>query len=100
MHRSAYAHSQAVGQRRSIPLVTKATSVVTVEEHSRIGGLGSAVLEFCNDYMPEQSPKIKRIGIPDKFATQYGSQNSLLQHWGITTESVSHAMRVQLHAKQ
>ena len=81
-------------------LLPKATSVVTVEEHSRIGGLGSAVLEFCNDYMPEQSPKITRIGIPDKFATQYGSQNSLLQHWGITTQSVSHTMRVQLHAKQ
>ena len=76
-----------------------AASIITVEEHSRIGGLGSAVLEYCNDYMPEQSPKITRIGIPDKFAVQYGSQNSLLNYWGITVESLCHIMKLQLHTK-
>jgi len=63
--------------------------VLTVEEHSRSGGLGSAVLEFCSDRMPEQSAKIVRIGIPDRFADQYGSQDSLLKHWGITRETVA-----------
>lgn len=70
--------------------------VVTVEEHTRIGGLGSAILEFCNDEMPEQAAKITRIGIPDRFADQYGSQNSLLEHWGITVGSLYAAMRIQL----
>lgn len=70
--------------------------VVTVEEHTRIGGLGSAVLEFCNDEMPKQAAKITRIGIPDKFADQYGSQNSLLGHWGITVDSLCTAMRKQI----
>jgi 1-deoxy-D-xylulose-5-phosphate synthase len=39
--------------------------VITVENGSKIGGLGSAVLEFMadNDY----SPRVRRIGIPDKF---------------------------------
>ncbi|MCX6239046.1 MAG: transketolase [Bacteroidia bacterium] len=74
----------------------KVKGVVTVEEHTRIGGLGSAVLEFCNDEMPEQAAKISRIGIPDKFADQYGSQNSLLGHWGITVDSLCVAMRKQL----
>lgn len=73
-------------------------SVVTVEEHSRIGGLGSAVLEYCNDYLPKQSPKISRIGIPDKFARQYGSQNSLLNYWGITVEALCHTMKLQHQA--
>lgn len=67
-------------------------SIVTVEEHTRIGGLGSAVLEFCNDEMPEQAAKISRIGIPDQFADQYGSQNSLLNHWGITVDSLCEVM--------
>lgn len=62
--------------------------VLTVEEHSRSGGLGSAVLEFCSDQMPEHTAKIVRMGIPDRFADQYGSQDSLLKHWGITRESV------------
>jgi len=41
-------------------------------------------------------PKISRIGIPDKFATEYGSQNSLLQHWGITSSTLMDAMMKKL----
>lgn len=74
----------------------KVQGVVTVEEHTRIGGLGSAVLEFCSDEMPEQAVKTYRMGLPDRFAEQYGSQNSLLGHWGITTESLCDAMRKQI----
>jgi transketolase len=70
--------------------------VVTVEEHTRIGGLGSALLEFCNDEIPDQTSKICRIGIPDRFADQYGSQETLLSHWGITIESICNAMRKKL----
>jgi transketolase len=74
----------------------KVQGVVTVEEHTLMGGLGSAVLEFCSDSAPEQAVKLARIGIPDRFATQYGSQNSLLKHWGISVESLCAAMRKQL----
>ncbi len=63
--------------------------VLSVEEHSRSGGLGSAILEFCNDRMPEQAAKLVRIGIPDRFADQYGSQESLLKHWGLTRETLA-----------
>ena len=70
----------------------KVKAAVIIEEHSRIGGLGSAVLEFCNDEMPEQSAKISRIGIPDHFAKQYGSQNSLLTYWNITVDSLCKTM--------
>jgi transketolase len=80
-------------------LLPKVNGVVTVEEHTRIGGLGSAVLEFCNDLMPEQAVKIARIGIPDKFAEQYGNQNSLLAHWGITVDSLCDVMRKKLNKK-
>jgi len=77
--------------------VPKVKSVVTVEEHTRIGGLGSAVLEFCSDAMPEQASKIQRIGFPDRFADQYGNQNSLLNHWGVTAEKISESMRYLLN---
>jgi transketolase len=80
-------------------LLPSVNGVVTVEEHTRIGGLGSAVLEFCNDVMPEQAVKIARIGIPDKFAEQYGSQNSLLAHWGITVDSLCDTMRKKINRK-
>ncbi len=71
----------------------KVKAVVTVEEHTRIGGLGSAVLEFCSDEMPEQAGKIFRIGFPDRFADQYGNQNSLLNHWGISVKKIVSKMR-------
>lgn len=70
--------------------------VITVEEHSRSGGLGSAVLEFCSDQMPEQTAKIARLGLPDRFADQYGSQDSLLAYWGITRETVADEIRSRL----
>jgi transketolase len=74
----------------------KAKCVVTVEEHTRIGGLGSAILEVCNDEMPLQASKIIRIGIPDQFANQYGSQNSLLEYWGINVNTLCEVMRKKL----
>lgn len=80
-------------------LLPAVKGVVTVEEHTRIGGLGSAVLEYCNDHMPQEAAKIARIGIPDRFADQYGSQDSLLGHWGINVDAVCSAMRKQLGAR-
>jgi transketolase len=71
-------------------------AVVTVEEHTRIGGLGSAILEFCNDYLPQEATKVFRIGIPDSFADQYGSQGTLLENWNIDVDSVCIAMRKQI----
>jgi len=74
----------------------KVNAVVSVEEHTRIGGLGSAVLEYCCDEMPEQTSKIFRVGLSDKFADKYGSQNSLLAHFGITVESLCDTMKKKL----
>jgi len=71
-------------------------AVVTVEEHVVNGGLGSAVLESCSELQPDLLSKIARIGIPDKFVTEYGSQNSLLNHWGITSSNLMHAMKKKL----
>jgi transketolase len=77
-------------------LLPKVKGVVTVEEHSRIGGLGSALLEFCNDNLPRQAEKIGRVGLPDRFADQYGSQDTLLTHLGVSVETLCDAMRRQL----
>ena len=74
----------------------KVGAVVTVEEHTRIGGLGSAVLEYCSDEMPEQAAKVARIGIPDHFADQYGTQDTLLEHWGLTVAALCQMMKNKL----
>ena len=77
--------------------IPKVDAVVTVEEHTRIGGLGSAVLELCSDEMPEQTAKLSRLGLPDRFADQYGTQETLLTHWGLTVDALCNEMRNKLH---
>ena len=79
------------------PLDTKALAlfakehdlIVTVEEHQRAGGLGSAV----SDYLSEVQPKwVLRMGVDDKFG-QSGTPEELLSHYNI--DHVAIAREVQ-----
>lgn len=53
--------------------------VVTLEEHTVVGGLGSAVVDLLAERMGSGMPAIQRLGIPDSFAKSYGSQDDLLE---------------------
>ena len=58
--------------------------VVTAEEHSIIGGLGSAVSEV----LAEECPTIlKRVGIKDVFG-ESGNPNDLLEKYGLTYKDI------------
>ena len=59
-------------------------AIVTVEEHSIIGGLGSAVAEVVTEECPV--PVIK-VGIKDTFG-ESGKPNELLKAYGLTTEAI------------
>ena len=50
------------------------TRIVTIEDGVRIGGMGSAVLEFMADH--GYTPQVKRIGVPDTFI-EHGSVQEL-----------------------
>ncbi len=62
--------------------------IVTAEEHALTGGLGSLVLETLNDAGHTGGPKVVRLGLPDAFASQYGSQDSLLQSWRLDSDAL------------
>jgi transketolase C-terminal domain/subunit len=34
------------------------------------------------------------VGVPDAFPTQYGSQQTMLSHWGLTAEKLAERMRL------
>jgi transketolase len=74
----------------------RARLVVTVEEHNVTGGLGSAVLEALSDGLPGALPPVRRLGIPDRFATHYGSQAALMKDCGIDAEGIEAATRAAL----
>ena len=60
--------------------------VVTIEEHVLNGGLGSAVLEVFSDHMLDK--KVVRLGIPDLFAEKYGSQEILMELFGLDSKTI------------
>lgn len=63
--------------------------IVTAEEHTIIGGLGSAVAEVIAEANFDPAKRFKRIGIPDVFADEYGSQDSLMERYSITALQMS-----------
>ncbi|MSU26858.1 MAG: transketolase [Pedosphaera sp.] len=61
-------------------------AILSIEEHTIIGGLGSAVAETLAEANFSTPKRFKRIGIPDVFPDKYGSQATLLARYGITAE--------------
>jgi len=76
-----------------VKLASNASLVVTVEEHSVIGGLGSAVTDALVDKMDGHVPRMRRVGIPDVFAKDYGSQDWLMKGFGIDGASIAEVVR-------
>ena len=58
--------------------------LITIEDHSVIGGIGTAVCEVLADEYPK---KVVRIGVDDKFGKS-GSVKELMNEYGITKERV------------
>jgi len=68
---------------------SRARCVVSVEEHTVVGGLGSAAAEALAEARLDRAVPFRRIGIPDVFAHEYGSQASIMATMGITAERVT-----------
>ena len=64
---------------------TSACGIVTMEEHSVYGGLGSAVAEITSSHAPT---RVLRIGVNDVFSHKCGSYNYLLKEHGLDAETV------------
>jgi transketolase len=62
--------------------------VITVEENTLIGGLGSAVMECLVEALGTSAPLIKRFGLPDRFSDKYGTQELLLDYFGLSPEKL------------
>ncbi|WP_297486759.1 transketolase family protein [uncultured Cetobacterium sp.] len=66
--------------------------IVTAEEHSVIGGLGSAVSEFLSETHPAL---VKKIGIYDKFG-QSGKGDELLEKYELTASKIISVVKENL----
>ncbi|MCY6371278.1 transketolase family protein [Clostridium ganghwense] len=69
--------------------------VITAEEHSIIGGLGSAVCEVLSENSPV--PAV-RVGVKDVFG-ESGKPNELLKAYGLTAEDIVKAVKKGISLK-
>ncbi len=65
-----------------------ACAIVSIEEHSLVGGFGSAIVEALADNMLA-FPPVKRLGLSDAFSKHYGNQNDLLEVNGLMPEQIA-----------
>ena len=90
--RAAVLHAPTVkpfDQETFMRLAGPVRVVVAAEEHTVIGGLGSTVAEILAESDFKAPKRFRRIGIPDVFPDQYGSQASLLKRYDITAEKIA-----------
>ncbi len=68
-----------------VDLASRYTTIVTIEEHQRAAGFGSAVAEVVGE-LPDPV-RVVRIGVDDQFG-QSGSPTELLAHYGLDTNAI------------
>lgn len=73
--------------------------VVTVEEGVKIGGFGSAVADALLEKLDRGHPSIVRLGLPDVFPHQYGSQADHFEINGLSSAQIVETVKTALAGK-
>ncbi len=72
------------------------TKIITVEDGTIVGGMGSAVLEFMGDH--GYAAKVKRMGMPDQFI-EHGEQKELYTECGFNTDDIYNTVKEMMQEK-
>lgn len=76
-------------------ICVQSRAVVVMEEHSVLGGLGSAITEIASELAPV---RVLRIGVPDRFSQHCGSYEYLLKEHGLDRATVAQRIDAFLKA--
>jgi transketolase len=63
--------------------------ILTVEEHRVTGGLGGAVAELLAESGLLSDKRFRRIGFPDIFTEELGSQDLIMEKYGMSPETLA-----------
>jgi transketolase len=80
--------------RDAVLAAAKTRLIVTIEEHTVIGGLGGAVAETLAE--AGAATPLRRLGLQDVFACMVGSYDDLKSRFGITAEAIVGAVTSHL----
>lgn len=75
-----------LNQKQVAAICAKSRVVVVLEEHSVLGGLGSAIAEIAAELSPV---RLLRIGVQDRFSKHCGTYDYLLQEHGLDRAAVT-----------
>jgi len=70
--------------------------VITIEDHSIVGGLGSIVAEILAE--SGYGRTFQRFGYPDVFPSGYGTQDEMRSRYGLTAEAIIAQVREHVWA--
>ncbi|QQX77807.1 MULTISPECIES: 1-deoxy-D-xylulose-5-phosphate synthase [Aequorivita] len=73
-------------------LFQKYETVITVEDGTAVGGMGSAIVSFAS---PHYKTTIKMLGIPDVFP-EHGTVEELQSKFGISSEAIYKTIKIYL----
>lgn len=79
-----------IDKEKIIKCAKETKKIITAEDHSIIGGLGSAVCEVLSENYPT---KVIRLGINDEFG-QSGKWDELMKHYGLTSENIQKIVKI------
>ena len=77
-------------QRQVAAICAQSCAVVALEEHSVLGGLGSAIAEIAAELAPV---RILRVGVQDRFSQHCGTYEYLLQEHGLDRPAIEQRIR-------
>ena len=77
-------------------IFSRFNKIITLEDASIVGGLGSAVIEYMNDN--SYKAKVIRLGIPDRFV-DHGTQEELYRECGYEATGIVAAAKNLVQSK-
>lgn len=75
-----------VNEKQLLNFIENTKSIVTIEEHQINGGIGSIIAGILTDNNIQKP--LKRIGIQDKYCTNFGTREFMQQINNLDTESI------------
>ncbi len=84
--------AKPVDEKLMVEYALKTKCMVTVEEHSRPGGFGSAVLEALHDNITNQPLNVKIFGVAD-IVVEHGAPKIIRKDLGLDEETLTVAIR-------
>ncbi len=79
-----------INKKSLLEALAGSKALITAEEHSVIGGMGSAILETLSG---DLNIPVSMIGINDQFGTSGQNYDELLNYYGLTASAIAEAAR-------